>query len=95
MSKEVKTVNRTEIEKKKLDTRLKILEGQIRGIEEMIKEDRYCGDILIQLSSIASGIKSISREILKNHINTCVKENLSKGNTDIIDEVLELIRRLN
>jgi DNA-binding FrmR family transcriptional regulator len=89
----IKTTHRDDEVKHKLNKRLKTIEGQIRGIEGMIDEDKYCYDILIQLLAINKSIKSLSTEILKNHLETCVLNELSNNNTEVIDEVMNLIGR--
>lgn len=61
----------------------------------MVDDDKYCNDILIQLLAINKSIKSVSSELLKNHLSTCVVRDIQNGNVDIIDEVMELIGRLN
>ena len=87
--------HRTEVEKKYLKTRLNTVEGQIRGISKMVEEDKYCNDILIQLLAINKSIKSISNDILKGHLSTCVVDDIKNDKLEIIDEVMELIGRLN
>lgn len=61
----------------------------------MIDSDAYCNDVLIQLLAISKSIKSVSNEILKNHLATCVVRDIKNDNPNIIDEVMELIARLN
>lgn len=90
----IKTTHREEGEKVLLKSRLKIIEGQVRGISGMIDDDRYCSDILTQLLAVDKSIKSLSQEILKSHLKSCVVEDIQKGNTEVIDEIIELIRRL-
>lgn len=90
-----KSTHRDEEFKKKLIKRLKTIEGQIRGVQNMINEDKYCNDVLIQLLAINKSIKSVSNEIFKNHLSTCVVRNIKDDNPGIIDEVMELIGRLN
>lgn len=92
---EVKTTKRDETTKKKITKRLKTIEGQIRGVENMIENDTYCKDVLIQLLAINKSIKSLSTEILKSHLSSCVVDDIKKGNTEIIDEVMNLINRFN
>ena len=87
--------HRSEEEKKYLRTRLKIVEGQIRGILQMVEEDRYCGDVLIQISAVDKSLKGIAQKILKNHLSTCVVDKIQDGKLEIIDEVMELIERLD
>ena len=89
-----KSTHRDEATKKKLNKRLKTIEGQIRGVQNMINEDKYCNDILIQLLAINKSIKSVSNEIFKNHLSTCVVRDIKNDDPKIIDEVMELIRRL-
>ena len=90
-----KNTQRDEETKKKLNKRLKTIEGQIRGVQNMINEDKYCNDILIQLLAINKSIKSVSNEIFKNHLSTCVVRDIKNNDSKIIDEVMELIRRLD
>lgn len=90
-----KGTHRDEETKKKLNKRLKTIEGQIRGVQNMINEDKYCNDILIQLLAINKSIKSVSNEIFKNHLSTCVVRDIKNNDPKIIDEVMELIRRLD
>lgn len=94
MEEMVKTKYRDDEEKKKLITRLKTIEGQVRGVSGMISKDAYCVDVLTQLLAINKSIKSLSSEVLKGHLNTCVVDNIKNDNLDVIDEVMDLIRRL-
>lgn len=91
----LKTTHREEKDKKYLETRLKTIEGQIRGIRGMIDEDRYCGDILIQLSAVSKSLKSIGQKILKNHLSTCVVEEIQNQKPEIMEEVMDLIKKLD
>ncbi len=90
-----KTKYRTEEEKKHLIKRLKIIEGQVRGVNQMIEDNRYCDDILIQISAITESLKSLGNEILKNHLSTCMVEDIQNNKLDVIDEVMDLFKRLN
>ena len=90
-----KSTHRDSDTKRRINRRLKTIEGQIRGIQNMIDDDIYCKDILIQLLAIDKSIKSVSNEILKDHLSTCVVRNIKNGNIEVIDEVMELIRRLD
>lgn len=91
----LKTKDRTEIEKKELTIRLNKIEGQIRGIKQMIDDNRYCDDILIQLVAINKSIKSLGNKLLKSHMNSCVVEEIKNGNVEIIDDVIQLFGRFN
>lgn len=90
-----KSKHRDEDEKKYFRTRLKTIEGQIRGISKMIDDDKYCADILTQLLAVNKSIKSLSNDILKSHLNSCVIDDIKSGKIEVIDEVMDLIRRLN
>lgn len=87
--------HRTEDEKKYLRTRLNTIEGQIRGVSKMVDEDKYCNDILTQLLAINKSIKSLSTDILKGHLSTCVAEDIKNDKLEVINEVMELIGRLD
>lgn len=81
-------------DKKKLKNRLNIIEGQIRGINQMIAEDRYCDDVLIQIAAVTNALKSLGNNILESHLKSCVTNDIQNGNMDIIDEVMTLIKKL-
>ena len=82
-------------EKKLLNNRLNRIEGQIRGVKKMLDEDVYCNDVLIQLSAIENSLKSLSNQILENHLYKCVAYDLEKGNFEVIDELISLFKRFN
>lgn len=88
-----KTVRHDE-DKKRLTTRLSKIEGQIRGIKNMVDSDAYCTDILTQVSAVRSALESLSMEILKNHINGCVKRDLKDGKDEVIDELIWTLQKL-
>ena len=90
-----KIKHRTDEEKKYLKNRLKTIEGQIRGISQMIDDERYCNDILIQISAVNKSLKSLGNEVLKVHLTTCVVDNIKDNNLEIIDEVMSLIKKLD
>ncbi len=88
-----KTKKRTSDEKKVLINRLNRINGQISGIAKMIDNDRYCGDILIQLSAIDKSIKSLANLILDNHMHSCLIENIKTGNYEVLDEIVDLFKK--
>lgn len=88
-----KTIRHDE-DKKRLTTRLSKIEGQIRGIKNMVDSDAYCTDILTQVSAARSALESLSMEILKNHINGCVKRDLKEGKDEVIDELIWTLQKL-
>ena len=77
--------------------RLRRIEGQIRGIQKMIEEKRYCVDILTQLNSIVGAIKGVEENILERHLKGCVHQSFTKGNkqdkSTKIDEVIDVLRK--
>ncbi len=80
---------------KDLQKRLNRAMGQLNGVKSMIDENRYCGDVLVQLSAASSAIRSIERIVLQNHLETCVVEEIRSGNDEIIDEAMDLIKRVS
>ena len=68
--------------------------GQLGGIKNMLNENRYCGDILTQVAAVESALKNLGYIILREHLETCVVENILEGNNDIMDETFELIKKL-
>lgn len=84
---------RSEEGKKNLTTRVNRIIGQMNGIKKMIDEDRYCDDILIQLSAIDKSIRSLSSIILEEHMNSCLIENIKNGNYESISEIVDLFKR--
>lgn len=77
--------------------RLRRIEGQIRGVQKMIEEKRYCIDILTQISSIVGAIKSVEENILSRHLQGCVQHSFNKGSKEDkrkkVDEVIDVLRR--
>ena len=86
--------HRTEEEKKYLIRRLNTIEGQVRGVTNMVNEDKYCNDILIQLLAINKSIKSLSKEVLKYHLEHCVVRDIKEDKLDVINEVMDLINKV-
>lgn len=89
-----KVTIREEEEKKILLNRISRINGQINGVKNMIVDNRYCEDVLIQLSAIEKAIKSLESIILERHLKTCVVKAIEDGNSDIINEVVDLFKRL-
>lgn len=90
-----KKTQRSNEEKKLITNRLSRIEGQVKGIKKMVEEDKYCNDILIQLSATENSIRSLSNHILENHLYSCVTNDLEKGNLEIIDELISLFKKFN
>ena len=76
-----------------LQKRLNRAIGQLNGVKGMIDDNRYCGDVLTQLSAAESAIHRVSEMILQNHLETCVVEQIQQGNVEIIDEAMQLIKK--
>lgn len=87
-------IHHTESERKNYIKRLNKIEGQVKGINKMIADDRHCDDILIQISAVTSALKSLGNEILINHMKTCMVDDIKKGELESIDEILYLWKRL-
>ncbi|MDD9149458.1 MULTISPECIES: metal-sensitive transcriptional regulator [unclassified Sporolactobacillus] len=84
---------RTAEEKQKIINRLKRVEGQVRGLQKMIEEDRYCVDILIQLSAVEAALKKIGYSVLERHTRTCVSRAIEEGRgTDQVNELLKVLK---
>ena len=90
----IKHKQRDEQEKKALMTRLSRIEGQVRGVKAMVEEDRYCVDILTQVSAIQAALNSFNKELLARHIKTCVSEDIRDGKDEAVDELCELLKKL-
>ncbi len=89
-----KTKHREESELYTLVNRLKRIEGQIRGVIGMLERDAYCVDILTQTAAISSAISSFNKELLKEHIKSCVTEDIKADNMDSVDELVGLLHKL-
>lgn len=89
-----KTKERTEKEYKSLVHRLNRIEGQIRGIKNMVEKDAYCTDILVQVAAATAALNSFSKELLSSHIRTCVADDIRSGKDETIDELVDTIQKL-
>ena len=89
-----KTKKRTPEEYKKLVNRLNRIEGQVRGIRKMLEEDAYCPDILIQASAANAALNSFSKELLSEHIRSCVADDIRDGKDEVIDELLVTLQKM-
>lgn len=90
----VKHKQRESAEKKALLTRLSRIEGQVRGVRAMVEDDRYCVDIVTQVSAIQAALNGFNKELLARHIKTCVSEDIKEGNEQAVDELCELLKKL-
>ena len=81
-------------EYKCLMNRLCRIEGQIKGIKNMLENDAYCSDILIQVSAVNAALNSFNKVLLANHLKSCVIEDIRKGNNQVIDELVKTLQKL-
>lgn len=80
--------------KENLISRLKKIEGQIRGITGMVDKDVYCDDILNQISSVEAALNSVRRLLLEAHIKGCVVEQIQDGETEVVNELMKTIGKM-
>ena len=86
--------SRTTEEHKALLNRLSRIEGQIRGIRGMVEKDVYCADILVQVAAANSALNSFTKELLSQHVRTCVADDLKAGSEEKLDELIKLLPKL-
>ena len=89
-----RTTNRPEEELKNLIHRLNRIEGQVRGVRGMVEKECYCTDILTQVSAIQSALNAFSRELLANHIRTCVVDGIRSDDDAVVDELVRTVEKL-
>ena len=77
-----------------LQNRLNRMIGQLNGIKSMLEDNRYCGDILNQVAAVGSALQSFGYLVLQDHLQTCVVEEILQGNNQIVDEALDLMKKL-
>jgi CsoR family transcriptional regulator, copper-sensing transcriptional repressor len=87
---------RTDVEKQAVVNRLKRIEGQVRGIQKMIEDDRYCADILVQISAINAALKKVGYQVTERHMKHCVSNAVQSGEGDAaIDELMEIMKQFS
>jgi len=91
---EKKYKKRDAAEYKSLINRLNRIEGQVRGIKNMLDNDAYCTDILTQVSAVQAALNAFNKQLLSNHIHTCVAQNIKDGNDLVIDELVTALQKL-
>ncbi len=89
-----RTKLRGEDEKRALINRLSRIEGQIRGIRGMVERDAYCADIVTQVSAVSAALGSFNKELLGEHIRSCVVSDVKEGGGEKVDELIELLGKL-
>ena len=85
---------RERTEEEALLQRLSRIEGQVRGVRGMVEKEAYCTDILTQVSAIQSALNAFSRELLSNHIHSCVVQDIQNGHLEVVDDLLVTIQKL-
>ena len=86
---------RSEELKKSVERRLNRAIGQLGGVKAMVEEDRYCGDVLTQLAAAESAIRSVRRLVLQDHLETCVVERVQDGDTEVVEELMTLLKQFS
>lgn len=89
-----KQKQRDDSEKKYLLNRLNRIEGQVRGIKSMVENDAYCTDVIVQTAAVVGALNSFSRELLGEHIRTCVADDIRSGKEETVDELIALLQKL-
>ena len=89
-----KIKHRGEAEYRSLINRLNRIEGEIRGIKNMVENSAYCTDILVQVSAASAALNAFSKELLSNHIKTCVAEDIKNGKDETVDELVVTLQKL-
>ncbi len=89
-----KKKHREQTEYRSLINRLSRIEGQVRGVRRMVENEVYCIDILTQVSAIQSALNAFNKELIGNHIRTCVAEGIKADDKEVVDELVRIVRRL-
>lgn len=89
-----KTKERSAEEYKLLINRLNRIEGQIRGIRGMVEKNAYCTDILVQVAAANAALNAFNKELLAEHIKTCVAKDIREGREETVDELVQTLQKL-
>ena len=85
---------RSEEQLKTLRSRMNRIAGQVAGIQRMLDDNRYCGDILTQIAAVESALQSVGYLVLQEHMRSCVAEGVREGRDEMLDEAVELMKKL-
>ena len=85
---------RDQEEKRRLMNRLRRIEGQVRGIQNMLEQDAWCPDIMIQVSAVNQALNSFNKVLLAEHIKSCVVRDIKEDKTETIDELVETLQKV-
>ena len=83
-------------DKRSIQSRLRRIEGQVRGLQKMVEDDRYCADILTQISSVHEALRAVGRELMRNHLKHCATHAIRSGASEaeaMYDELIDLMHR--
>ena len=94
MTEQIKCKCREEKEFKDLINRLSRIEGQIRGIKGMLEKDAYCVDVILQVSAVNAALSAFSRELLSEHIKSCVVNDIRSGNDETAQELVDTLQKI-
>ncbi|MBE7013421.1 MAG: metal-sensing transcriptional repressor [Ruminococcaceae bacterium] len=89
-----KIKKRDDRERRNLVNRLSRIEGQVRGIRNMIENDAYCTDVLTQVSAVGAALNAFNRALLENHIKSCVYDDIKNGKDETVDELISVLQKL-
>lgn len=89
-----KKTHRSEGQLKTLRSRMNRIAGQVAGIQRMLDDNRYCGDILTQIAAVESALQSVGYLVLQEHMRSCVAEGVREGSDEMLDEAVELMKKL-
>lgn len=88
------TKHRDDKELRCLLNRLSRIEGQVRGVKKMLEDEAYCTDVLTQVTAIQAALNAFNKELLANHIKSCVVEDIRKGNDEVVDDLVCTLQKL-
>ena len=86
--------HREEDELRCLVNRLSRIEGQVRGVKKMLEDEAYCTDILTQVTAIQAALNAFNKELLANHIKSCVVEDIRAGKLEVVDDLVSTLQKL-
>ncbi len=89
-----KTKHRDEDELRSMMNRLSRIEGQVRGVKKMLEDEVYCTDVLTQVTAIQAALNAFNRELLANHIKSCVVEDIKNGSDEVVDDLISTLQKL-
>ena len=88
------TKHRDEDELRALTNRLSRIEGQVRGVKKMLEDEAYCTDVLTQVTAIQAALNAFNKELLANHIKSCVVTDIRAGNDEVVDDLVCTLQKL-